>query len=65
MVQIEFCAAFDTISHSDVLYKLRDVGVGAAIFDVIAGRLLSGRVWMAVVDGVRNENVRMVSGVPG
>ena len=43
VVQIDFSAAFDRVSHSDLLHKLRDVGVGGSVFDVIAG-FLSGRV---------------------
>ena len=63
VVQIDFSAAFDRVSHSGFLYKLRDVGVGGAVFDVIAG-FLSGRVQRVVVDCFRSENVRVVSGVP-
>ena len=63
VMQIYFSAAFDRKSHSGLLYKLRDVRVGGAVFDVIA-IFLSGRVLRIVVDGVRNENVRVVSGVP-
>ena len=37
--------------------------VGGAVFDVIAG-FLSGRVQRVVVNGVRSENIRVVSGVP-
>ena len=37
MVQIDFGAAFDRLSHSGLLNKLPDVAVGAAVFDVIAG----------------------------
>ena len=63
VVQIDFSAAFDRVSHSGLLYKLWDVGVGGAVFEVIAG-FLSGRVQKVVVDGIRSENVRLVSGVP-
>ena len=49
------------MSHSGLLCKLRDVGVGGAVFDIIAG-FLSGRAQRVVVDGVRSENVRVVSG---
>ena len=63
VVQIDFSAAFDRASHSGLLYKFRDVGVGGAAFDVIAG-FLSNRVHRVVVDGIRSENVRVDSGVP-
>ena len=42
VVQIDFSAAFDFLNHSGLLYKLHDVGVGGAVFDVIAS-FLSGR----------------------
>ena len=35
--------------------------IGGAVFDVIAGSL-SERVQRVVVDGIRSENVRVVSG---
>ena len=41
-MQLDFSAAFDRGSHSGLLYKLRDVEVGNAGFDVIA-RFLSDR----------------------
>ena len=62
-VQNYFSAAFDRVSHSGILYKLRDVGVGDAVFDVFAG-FLSDKLQRVVVDGIRSENVRVVSGVP-
>ena len=63
VIQIDFRAAFDRVNHSGLLYKLRDVGVGGAVFDVLSG-FFSGRVQRVVVDGIRSENVRVVSGVP-
>ena len=51
------------ISHSGLLYKLHDLEVVGAVFDVIAG-ILSGRVQRVAVDVICNENVRVVSGVP-
>ena len=41
VVQIDFSVAFECVSRSGLLHKLRDVGVGDAIFDLTAG-LLSG-----------------------
>ena len=61
-MQIDFIAAFDRVSHSGLLYKCRDVGDGGAVFRVIAS-ILSGSVQRVVVDGVRIEKVRVVSGV--
>ena len=60
VVQIDFSAAFDSVSHSYLLYKLRDVGVDGAIFDVPAG---FSRSRVRRVE-ICSENVRVVSGVP-
>ena len=63
VVQINISSAFDRVSHFGLLYKLRDVGVGGAIFDVI-GCFLSRKVQRVVVDGICSESVRVVSSVP-
>ena len=39
VAKIEFSAAFDILSQSVLLFKLRDVGVGGAVFSVTAGYL--------------------------
>ena len=63
LVLFDFSAAFDPVSHSGILHKLRDVGVGGAVFDVIAG-FLSSRVQRVVIDGVRSETFKVVSRLP-
>ena len=55
-MEIDFSVALVRVSHSGVLYKLRDVGVGGAIFYIIAG-FLSDRVQRVVVD---SSAVRML-----
>ena len=62
-MQINFSAAFDNLSHYGLLCKLRDVGVGGAVFDVTAG-FLSDRMQRIMVDGLRSANVRLIYGVP-
>ena len=37
VVQIDFRAVFDVISHSGLLHELCDVGDDNAIFDIVAG----------------------------
>ena len=49
VLQNVLSAAFDCVSHSSFLYKLRVVGVCSAVFDFIAG-FLRGGVQMMVVD---------------
>ena len=55
-MQIDLRAAFDRVSHSGLLYKLRDVGFGGAVFDVITG-FSSGSVQSVMTYGIRSENV--------
>ena len=52
---------YDRANHSGLFFKLRDVGVGGAVFIIIAG-FFSGRVQKSVIDGVGSEDVRMVFG---
>ena len=63
LLQIDFSAAFDHVSHSGLLNQLRAVGVGGAIFDAIAC-FLSGRIQWVVFNGVSTENVILISGFP-
>ena len=62
VVHIYFSVAFNCVSHSGLLFKLRDVGVGGAIFNVKTD-FLGSRVHRVVVDVVRSEDIRVVSGV--
>ena len=51
-MQIDFSAAFDRVCNSGHLFKLRDLGVGGVVSNVIAS-LLSGRergLWLRVVN---------------
>ena len=48
--------------HPSHLHQLRDVGVGDAVFNVIAG-FLSDIVTRIVIDGIYSENVRVATGV--
>ena len=48
-MQIDFSNAVDRVSHYGLLYKLLDLGVGGAVFYVIAGSLF-GRVQRIVVE---------------
>ena len=62
-MQIDFSAAFVCISQSGLLYKLRDAEIGSAVFDIISD-FSSGNVHSVLVDDIRSENVRIVSGFP-
>ena len=63
VVQIDFNAAVDHVSHSGLLSNLPDLVIGGSVLNVIVG-LLSGEVQRVVVDDVLREYVRVVSGIP-
>ena len=63
LVQIDFSAAFDRVSHLGLLYKLQEVGVDGSLFNVIR-EFLTDRKQRVVVDGVSSGDIDIVSGVP-
>ena len=63
IVQIDFSAAFDRVTHQGILLKLCSVGVGSSVLSVLT-QFLSNRSQFVVVDGCRSKLVNMVSGVP-
>ena len=63
LVQIDFSVAFDKVNHKGLLFKLRSVGVGGAVFSVIS-QFLSGRWQCVSVYGGLSSFVDAVSGVP-
>ena len=63
LVQIDFSAAFDRVSHSGLKHKLSGAGIGGSFLSVLC-EFLSQRVQRVVVDGVSSEPVDVVSGVP-
>ena len=63
IVQIDFSAAFDTVNHQGILFKLCSVGVGGSVFSVLT-QFLSNRSQYVVVDGCHSKLVNVVSGVP-
>ena len=63
MVQIDFSAAFDRVSHQGIHLKLCCVGVGGSVLSVLT-QFLSNRSLYVGVDGCRSKLVNVVSGVP-
>ena len=63
LVQLDFSAAFDRVSHDGLLYKLRDRGVGGNVISIIE-QFLMNRRQRVKVDGSFSEFVEVVSGVP-
>ena len=63
IVQLDFSAAFDRVSHKGLLYKLKSIGVGDRVLSTCR-EFLSNRRQRVVVDGATSEWIPIVSGVP-
>ena len=50
VVQLDFSAPFDRVSHSSLLFKLKSIGVGGSVL-CICREFLSDRSQRVVVDG--------------
>ena len=59
IVQIDFSAAFDRVSHQWILFKLCSVGVGGSVLPVLT-QFFSNRSQYIVVDGCRSKLVNPV-----
>ena len=57
-----FIAAFDNVNHSGLLHKLRSVGVGGSVLNIIE-HFLANRTQTVVIDGVASSSVPVISGV--
>ena len=51
------------VSHSDLLFKLKSIGVGGSVLS-ICREFLSNRKQRVVVDDATSERIPIVSGVP-
>ena len=63
IVQLDFSAAFDRISHSGLLFKLKSIGMGGSAMS-ICSEFLTNRRQRVVVVGATSEWIPIVSGVP-
>ena len=63
LIMLDFSNAFDVISHTVLLQKLRSIGVPAVLLNWIWG-FLSNRSMCVTVGGVLSEPRRVSSGVP-
>ena len=63
IVQIDFSAVFDRVSHEGILLRLCSVGVGGSVLSVLT-QFLSNRSQYMVADGYKSKLVNFVSGVP-
>ena len=63
IVQLDFSAAFDRVSHSGLLFKLKSIGVGGTVLSICT-EILSDRRQRVVVDGAASDWIPIISGVP-
>ena len=50
LVQFDFSAAFDIVSHSGVLFKLKFIGVGGSVLSIYTASPTAGRdSWLMVL----------------
>ena len=62
-MESDFSAAFERLSHSGLLFKLKSIGVGDSLLSICRKFLSNRRQWV-VVDGATSERIPIVSGVP-
>ena len=62
IVQIDFSAAFDRVSHQGILYRICSGGIGGSVLSILT-QFLSNRPQHVMVDGCQSKLVD-VSGVP-
>jgi hypothetical protein len=63
VVYIDFRKAFDSCSHSKLLFKLSHYGIRGKLLGVIQS-FLSNRSQKVVIDGISSKDIDIVSGVP-
>ena len=63
VVQLDFSAAFDQVSHCGLLFKLRNASISGLILAVLSD-FLSERTQIVKLDGVHSSVVNVVSNVP-
>ena len=62
-VQLDFSAAFEKVSHSGLLIKLKSIGLCGSV-PSICTELLSDRGQRVLVDSAGSEWIPIISGVP-
>ena len=59
-MQIDFSAAFASVNHLGILYKLCSLGIGGSVLSILT-QFLSNRLQHVIVHGCRNKLVNVVS----
>ena len=60
IVQLDFSAAFDRVSHNGLLFKLKSIDVGGSVLSICT-ELLSDRMQRVLVDGAASEWIPIIS----
>lgn len=63
LAYIDFAKAFDTVSHTKLLYKLQFYGISGMLLTIIE-QFLTGRNQKTIVGNVLSNSVNITSGVP-
>ena len=64
IVQPDFSAAFERVSHNGILFKLNSIGVGGSVLSICSD-FLSDRRQKVVVDGAASKWIPIISLVTG
>ena len=63
IIQLDFSAAFDRLSHSGLIFKLKSIGVCGSVLSICT-KFISDCRQRVVVDGAASEWISIISGVP-
>ena len=63
LVSLDFTAAFDTVNHKGLIFKMKSVGIGGRVLNILTD-FLTDRQQRVVVDGSFSPFSRVYSGVP-
>ena len=63
IVQLDFSAAFDSVNHQRILYKLCSVEIAGFVLAILT-QFLSNRSQYVMMDSLRSHMVNVPSGVP-
>ena len=64
IIYLDFCKAFDNVSHRLLLHKLEMYGIIGAVLNWIKGFLLGSKQRRVVINGSKSTNQPVTSGVP-
>ena len=63
IVQIDFSAAFDLVNHRALVYKLKELGIGGILLNILKD-FLHNRKQRVLVNGAASKLKPVISGVP-